>query len=492
MEPPRKRRLLKQNEMTTYNSAARPKTLKKKTKQPSIYRWLRERTSPIDFGVKHQGHPIHCNSNEAVISAYAGGHWLSRMTNNKFDLHFSAKETFYFSGASSSKSPETLINIDIDCHKTGTLKGAIEFANYLKANVFPNLYFEISTNGHGIHGYILFRKDGLSPEVLNSLLDRLQSDLRKKLSDGKFDVETVEIKGTCPVFQWGQKKGELLGYRSGQLAKLPRDSHRFDELKKTTVLTSIDLFRLPVVEKKLSTQKSVGTNHSAAGSISGKLISAEELSELNDQYKTISELLLEKQKLSAGNRVIVDSKDVAIFLMLLKFFTKNMNSDGSLPQLRFKKLWTSLFEIGDVDRCFDDKRFARIRNYLSSLSLIEWEDNRYVIGVTNHQGKRSGKACKWRAADLLMSWLEPTNFQSESSVQSGITESVVDSTYQYEERETSLARTSIPEDIQNLVRTPDSKTIRPEQRDIVPLSRLSADDLVHLVGSYDEQMLLAA
>ena len=302
----------------------------------------------------------------------------------------------------------------------------------------------------------------------------------------------MEIKGTCPVFQWGQKKGELLGYRSGQLAKLPRDVHRFDELKKTTVLTSIDLFRLPVVEKKLSNQKLVVTNHSAAGSITGRLISAEELSELDGQYKTISELLLENQKLSAGNRVIVDSKDVAIFLMLLKFFTKNMNSDGSLPQLRFKKLWTSLFEIGDVDRSFDDKRFACIRNYLSSLSLIDWQDNTYVIGVTDSQGKRSGKACKWKAADLLMSWLEPTNFQSEHSVQSGITESVVDSTYQYEERETSLARTSIPEDIQNLVRTPDSKTIRPERRDIVPLSRLSADDLVHLVGSYEEQMLLAA
>jgi hypothetical protein len=478
--------------MTKYNSAPTPKNLKKKSKQPSIYRWLRERTSPIDFGVKYQGHPIHCNFNEAVISAYAGGHWLSRMTNNRFDQHFSGKETFYFTGASSNKFPETLVNIDIDCHNFGTLKGAIEFAMYLKANVFPNLYFEISTNGHGIHGYILIRKDGLAPEVLNSLLARLQADLRKKLSDGKFDVETVEIKGTCPVFQWGQRKGELLGYRSGQLAKLPRDSRRFEELKKTTVLTSIDLFRLPVFEKKLSNQKLAATDHPVSGSITGKLISADEVSELDGQYKTISTLLLEKQKLSAGNRVVVDAEDVAIFLMLLKFFTQNMNADGSLPQLRFKKLWTSLFETGDIDRSFDDKRFACVRNYLSSLNLIDWDDNTYVVGVTDSQGKRSGKACKWKASELLMSWLEPTNFQSESSVQSGVNEDLVDSTYQLEERETSLAGTSISEDMQKLVRTPDSKTIKPEQIVAFELSRLSADDIAHLTAPFDVQMGLVA
>jgi len=53
------------------------------------------------------------------------------------------------------------LNIDIDCHKTGTLEGAIAFANHLKDTLFPNLYFEVSTNGNGVHGYIIIEKADL-------------------------------------------------------------------------------------------------------------------------------------------------------------------------------------------------------------------------------------------------------------------------------------------------------------------------------------------
>ena len=44
--------------------------------------------------------------------------------------------------------------LDIDCHKSGSPEGARQFAEYLKKKFFPNLYYETSTNGNGIHGYI--------------------------------------------------------------------------------------------------------------------------------------------------------------------------------------------------------------------------------------------------------------------------------------------------------------------------------------------------
>ena len=48
--------------------------------------------------------------------------------------------------------------IDIDCHSSGTLEGATQFAQFLKENHFPDLYYEISTNGGGVHGFVVVDK----------------------------------------------------------------------------------------------------------------------------------------------------------------------------------------------------------------------------------------------------------------------------------------------------------------------------------------------
>ncbi len=45
---------------------------------------------------------------------------------------------------------------------------------------------------------------------------------------------------------------------------------------------------------------------------------------------------MENHVLRTSGRAVVTAEDVAIFLMLLRFFTLNMNEDGTLPQVRFK------------------------------------------------------------------------------------------------------------------------------------------------------------
>ena len=56
--------------------------------------------------------------------------------------HFQGKATFYFWADGRIKTPYALICIDIDNHKFGTLDAALEFAQFLKDTIFPNLYFE--------------------------------------------------------------------------------------------------------------------------------------------------------------------------------------------------------------------------------------------------------------------------------------------------------------------------------------------------------------
>ena len=478
----------------TYSSSTKQNfgTQSRKTKKKSIYRWLRERTSSVDYGFKYNGHPIHCNKNENVLDSFNGGKWLSRMTNAKFNDHFSGDETFYFTGNGSSKSPETLLNIDIDCHKTGTLAGAIAFAEYLRDNHFPNLYFEVSTNGNGVHGYVVIEKSDLGSVILNELFRRLQQHLRQILSTTNFDVQDVEIKGKCPVFVWGDRKGELQNYTSGTLAKLPRESDRFEELKNTTRLSYLDLLKLPVVEKIKPVPSDIQAvrleRPPVAGSTSGKVIGPEELAELDGHYRKVAETLMAVHVLKTSGRTVATVEDLAIFLMLLRYFTKNMNLDGSLPYARFRGLWSSAFELGDVDRMFEDKRFATLRNYLSSLGLLDWQEAKYILGTKDSDGNRlKGKASRWQASELLMSLLD---WQEHKKQQEQECAGCIS-----KEREgegAPLAVTQIQEVIRSLTRQPYSD-IRKPVMDENPLSwMLSPDEIAPYIKIFEESYCVAA
>ena len=61
-------------------------------------------------------------------------------------------------------------------------------------------------------------------------------------------------------------------------------------------------------------------------------------------------------------------------------------------------------------------RFAACRNYLDSLGLIDWEDNRYVIGVKDKDGNVivEGRAMKWKFDSLLMQLLTAEDNGSEA------------------------------------------------------------------------------
>jgi len=153
-------------------------------------------------------------------------------------------ETLYFTGKCSRRRQRcvTLLLIDIDNHKRGTLAGALAFAEALEKRFFPGLYFERSTNGEGVHAYLLVDKIGVDDADYNQvLLRKLQPWLRKWLSYGGHDVEAVEVKGTSPVAEYDETTSKLVEFKFGVLAKLPRDWKRFDDLQRTTRLSVAQL-----------------------------------------------------------------------------------------------------------------------------------------------------------------------------------------------------------------------------------------------------------
>jgi hypothetical protein len=355
---------------------------------------------------------------------------LSRLSDTNMHDHFSVKKTFYFTADGRSATPEVLVNIDIDCHRSGTLAGALAFAGHLRDRYFRNLYFEASTNGKGVHGYLVVVKGDLGDEGLNSALGRLDRWLKHELSNGNWDVENVEIKGHAPEFTWGNDKYELRTYKSGQLAKLPREAlSRADELRGTTRVSVDQLRGLKLPEPDAESDDSVvfergrlrepgrifdPSEKKQTGSLSGHHFGKDELARLKGSYLSLSRELLGKTKLVASGRKVVTEDDIAVFLMLLSFFTNNMNPDGSLPTARWRAMWEALSRGGDIDRGWCHHRYAAMRNFLSDRELLSWEDEDFVAGVLTFEGRFvPGKAAKWRASDELMVRLSSASIEEK-------------------------------------------------------------------------------
>ena len=337
----------------------------RRKRENDIRTWIRNRTSSIDFGKKIKNkkgkeHPIHCNKNNDVRQFYwqlemgCGKPYLDRIRNIDFDAHFNGFETFYYAGSHGRRYTLTLVNIDIDCKKFGTRDGAMAFAEFLKQNVFPDMYYEVSTNGNGVHGYIVLDKFDAGERFVNdALLSRLDPYLKQLLRESDFDVENVEIKGTAPVFEWGDHKYELNGYKSGVLAKIPRVDTPAKQraLKETTYIHINDLLRIDMPRKEAGS-----SNQALSLSGTGVPIKQEDLDDFY-LYLDVAKALIGDDLLRTSDRRVVRAVDVACFLLLGKCFTENMNKDGSMPRNRFKSVQGSLFANNFIQRAFNGKRF---------------------------------------------------------------------------------------------------------------------------------------
>ena len=94
------------------------------------------------------------------------------------------------------------------------------------------------------------------------------------------------------------------------------------------------------------------------------------------------------------------AEDMAVLLIILEACTGDMNADGSMPTARIRENWEILHANGDVDRPWCPRRYTALRNHLSNLGYIDWEDRRYVPSTLSPTG--TGQAAKWRMSEALM------------------------------------------------------------------------------------------
>lgn len=383
---------------------------------------LRRLVSPYDHGLKHQGRVVHANTNESVVRDLDSRGWVRGLTNGAMVRHFAGEATVYFTADGRVRTPEVLLMLDVDCHRVGTYASAVAFTEHLRDHHFPGLYFEPSTNGNGVHAYLLLDTRGFGDERTHSLFEMMDRALKGIHADWQaenphLEVELVEAKGHPPRIDWG-RDGKVARYTSGQLAKLPREvDRRLDEFRRTTKVDDrrvSDLYRRwkdeVVRRKEVKPERAAGeesrvevapTKGAAkpkSGSISGHVVGREALDRF-DAYRDLARRYLPGPLRTSG-REAATSEDLAILLLVLEACTERMNADGSMPTARIMTNWATLHEEGEVERPFNPKRYAALRDFLSREGLLDWEDESYLPHQMSDEGK--GRAARWRASEGLM------------------------------------------------------------------------------------------
>ena len=166
--------------------------------------------------------------------------------------------------------------------------------------------------------------------------------------------------------------------------------------------------------------------------------------------------------------------------MILEFFNDDPNPDGSMPYERIKGMWNALHQAGDIERRWDDKRYASSRNYLSSLGLIEWRDASYKMPIYLGNKKLDGRAARWGLSGQMLRLLEAVKFDSQT-----VEVATVDN---QGEREASLSVTRINEFIASLEQKTPAETIQPHLEDEI---MLSVDEITAMVAPFEEWAMAA-
>ena len=197
--------------------------------------------------------PVHCNTNAEIVDAFRHGDWhrIERLSNPMLDDHWDDRRTYYYVADGSKRNRYILVNIDIDCHASGSERGAAEAAEYLKANFFPDLYHEPSTNGQGRHGYFILDKSDLGAEPVKTTPERPGTPPERPPARPGLRHRAVRDQGPAAGHHMGRRR-RISNYTAGILAKIPRQVHRFEEWKRTTVLDQFRLRRLITTLRSLT------------------------------------------------------------------------------------------------------------------------------------------------------------------------------------------------------------------------------------------------
>lgn len=326
-------------------------------------------------------------------------HCFDHLSNADFELHFQGEETFYFFGTPRIKDEYTLVMGDIDVLKAkglGTPEGALAFVQHLKTTFWPDLYYERSTNGKGIHFYLLMRKVEVGAERVNQAIGQLERFLRHQADLVGADIELVEVKGKCPEIVYDDY-GRITKVKYGTFGKYPRKA-TFHDLQNTTIIDWRELCRIKGKYAVADTVKKPAL-HEGSGSTS---IPDEFVAEHLDACRK-TWVNLTGNEVIKGERYHVHPDDAAVVLLIALWLQEHGTKDHRHSVRTTLAFWDDLQNRGLTDRSPNHHRIKTIRDYLSSRGCVDWLDNRYQ--PPSGKGAKDGICCKWRLDEVFAALL---------------------------------------------------------------------------------------
>lgn len=176
-----------------------------------LARWIYKYIDRYDCGCRNlQGDPKPFYTTEQLNH----GHWLKPLTKTHLQEHVNNQTTHYYT--SLRKSPVALLMVDIDAHDGQT--DALDAAAWIEHNFFPKAYFERSTNGLGVHLYLLVDIFGNKRIKANWYISDFAKHLALVVKDEGFEANVCGVYGYYSV----RTNGVILKGDRAQLAKIPR------------------------------------------------------------------------------------------------------------------------------------------------------------------------------------------------------------------------------------------------------------------------------
>ena len=404
-----------------------------------VLRFLIDRISDKDWGTdtrtrRVRDKPVpHANTASRIQAALnsdplSSGRraFVSSITHRMLWEHQVGKRTLCFTGTGRIRDLESLFLIDVDCKDQPNPSQARQLLDDLMADPnlpdFANLFVENSTSGGGAHAYgVLVKTPGIDDVTVNGGLKCLQAYLRRRLAEGHKlglygDISDVELKGGCPVFEW--EKGRCVHVQCGQLAKVPVTA--LDRPREFLALARIHhsvmrrLRHQPIEFPQPSSPESTTAPNPASSERKGSTrthpIPRAIVERIGSEYLAVAQSFAPEPILtsSLSDRHVATAEDVAIYLAITAYITLHQGEDKAMPSRRIGAIWTAMYKSREVGRPHCVKRVAAIRNHLSDLGLIDWQDERYWS--PDKAGKlgcetRKGVCCKYSLSTELMAEL---------------------------------------------------------------------------------------
>lgn len=386
----------------TLKKGRTPKRLKPVSKNREVAKYFGKRICRnrwcVGFRDQNNQRQIYSPLTKEAFSTYCDEKgFMPYLSSKKMEGYLDQTVTRDIYYKSSPTAEEIILTCDIDCQKAlkkGSAEGAKAFALKVNEYLGSNLYWETSDGGIGQQGIIPIHVGKMEPSERHKLAKELEAKLKALMISTGADIENVEVKGLCPIFEWKKQGNKFIPavVNDGIASKLPRKA-TIQQLKAAKVLDWQEVINLPDLLPKNEQVKIKSIKPSSAGAEFNK-------SQLNnlDGYRRFAKKQFYLNNLHGWKVKSWDitEEDLTLFL----FTVSNVKcQNNAMPTSVIQEKWKWLNDNGYSDRGYVHSRFREIRNWLSKNGLIDWVNENYSFGEIN-------QACRWGLSEEVLDGID--------------------------------------------------------------------------------------